>query len=175
MECTNATAHETPHAEIWFAQSVAERQDRLRTVFSRQCLRSELNQGDRGQSYRLPYPRGLPAGRAPAPRAPLRRAQSLACRTGGQGRGLALGQPRPSPCATVDEQRLLADSPVPLGSRWIEHVNAAQTDGEVDALRRSINRGQAFGGEAWTAKVTRQLQLEHTYRPRGRPRKQPDE
>lgn len=76
---------------------------------------------------------------------------------------------------THDERRLLADSPVPLGSRWIEHVNAAQTDGEVDALRRSINRGQAFGGEAWTAKVTRQLQLEHTYRPRGRPRKQPDE
>lgn len=75
---------------------------------------------------------------------------------------------------TPDERRLLADLPVALGSRWIEHVNATQTEAEVDSIRRSINRGQPFGGEAWTAKVTRQLQLEHTFRPRGRPKKQPE-
>lgn len=69
------------------------------------------------------------------------------------------------------QQRLLAASPVPLGPRWTERVNRPQTEAELDALRRCVQRGQPFGGEAWCAKVTKQLGLEHTYRPRGRPRK----
>jgi putative transposase len=70
-----------------------------------------------------------------------------------------------------DEQALLADSPVPLGRKWVEYVNQAETEAELAALRRSVTRGQPFGGDAWCAKVAKQLGLEHTYRPRGRPRK----
>jgi putative transposase len=74
---------------------------------------------------------------------------------------------------TAAEQALLADSPVPLGRLWTDSVNQSQTEAELDALRRSATRGQPFGGGAWRAKVTRQLGLEHTLRPRGRPRKKP--
>ena len=70
-----------------------------------------------------------------------------------------------------EQQALLADSPVPLGRRWVEHVNRPQTEAEVEAIRRSIARGQPFGGEAWQKRVARQLGLEHTFRPRGRPPK----
>jgi len=76
---------------------------------------------------------------------------------------------------TEEQRRLLADSPVPLGSRWVAQVNAPQSDAELESLRRCVNRGQPLGGEEWTAKVTRQMQLEHTFRPRGRPRKEPEE
>lgn len=74
---------------------------------------------------------------------------------------------------TAEERALLAESPVPIGRRWCQHVNEPQSDAELEALRRSAARGQPFGGDAWRQKVTRQLGLEYTFRPRGRPRKDP--
>lgn len=71
---------------------------------------------------------------------------------------------------TPEEQSLLAESPVRLGRRWCEHVNQVQNEAEEQAIRRSIARGQPYGGDAWQSKVTRQLNLEHTFRPRGRPK-----
>jgi putative transposase len=73
---------------------------------------------------------------------------------------------------TTKEKALLAESPVPLGRQWLEHVNRPQSEAELEAIRRSVQRGQPFGGEAWQQKVARQLGLEHTFRPRGRPKKQ---
>jgi putative transposase len=73
---------------------------------------------------------------------------------------------------SAEEKALLAESPVPLGRRWHEYVNEPQSEAEVEAIRRSVQRGQPFGGEAWQAKFARRLGLEHTFRPRGRPRKQ---
>ena len=72
---------------------------------------------------------------------------------------------------SADEQALLSDPPVALGKHWRDHVNQPQTDAEEAAIRMSIARGQPYGGATWMAKVTRQLGLEHTLRPRGRPRK----
>jgi putative transposase len=72
---------------------------------------------------------------------------------------------------TEEERALLAESPVALGRSWCEHVNRPQSEAEVEAIRRSLQRGQPYGGEKWTDKITRQLGLEHTFRPRGRPRK----
>lgn len=75
---------------------------------------------------------------------------------------------------TAEERSLLADSPVPLGRLWCGHVNEPQTEAELEAIRRSVARGRPFGGDDWRAKVTRQLGLEYTLRPRGRPRKPSD-
>lgn len=72
---------------------------------------------------------------------------------------------------TPEERALLADTPVALGRHWLAHVNAPQSEAELAAVRRSVLRGQPLGGEAWTAKVVRQMGLEHTLRNRGRPRK----
>ena len=73
---------------------------------------------------------------------------------------------------TAEERALLADSPVPLGKTWAAHVNQPQSEAELEAIRRSAIRGQPYGGEAWQMKVAGQLGLEHTFRSRGRPRKQ---
>jgi putative transposase len=74
-------------------------------------------------------------------------------------------------CGTPEALALLADPPVALGRLWLKHVNEPQTEAELAAIRRSIARGQPYGGERWCEKVTRQLGLQHTFRPRGRPRK----
>lgn len=78
-------------------------------------------------------------------------------------------------CGTAEERALLAESPVPLGRRWVEYVNEPQSEAELEAIRRSVQRGQPFGGDEWQQKVARRLGLEHTFRSRGRPRKQRSE
>jgi putative transposase len=46
-----------------------------------------------------------------------------------------------------DEQprRFLAPGPVPLPDGWVAHVNAPQTEAELEAVRRSVQRGCPFG------------------------------
>jgi putative transposase len=68
---------------------------------------------------------------------------------------------------------VLADSPIAVGSDWTKHVNQPQSEAELAAIRRSAVRGQPCGSEAWQRKIARQLNLQHTLRPRGRPRKHP--
>jgi putative transposase len=69
------------------------------------------------------------------------------------------------------EREVLADWPLMLPRTWVEHVNQPQTEAEAEAVRRSIVRGAPFGGEAWTKRTVAALGLEHTQRPRGRPKK----
>jgi putative transposase len=74
---------------------------------------------------------------------------------------------------TPQERALLAEPPIPLRRGWIEHVNQPQSEREVAAVRESLIRGRPFGGGAWQRKVASQLDLTHTFHPRGRPRKKP--
>jgi len=73
------------------------------------------------------------------------------------------GDDQPSP--------LLSPWPLPVPSDWIEHVNSPQTEAELEALRRSVQRGCPFGSSAWQVQMASRLGLSHTLRPRGRPRK----
>jgi len=70
-----------------------------------------------------------------------------------------------------DARALLAAWPLSRPRRWAEWVHEPQTEAEVAAIRRSIQRGCPFGDEAWTDNAVRELGLETTLRPRGRPRK----
>lgn len=73
-----------------------------------------------------------------------------------------------------DAQRaLLADWPILRPPDWRSYVNLAQTEAELEALRRSVQRGQPYGSEAWCRRTIERLGLEWTIRPRGRPRKAP--
>jgi putative transposase len=72
---------------------------------------------------------------------------------------------------TPDERALLCEPPVKLGSHWLQHVNRPQSEAEVKAITESLQRGRPYGGEAWQNKVAEQLDLQYTFRPRGRPRK----
>ncbi|MBW3539501.1 MAG: hypothetical protein KY476_04460 [Planctomycetes bacterium] len=49
-------------------------------------------------------------------------------------------------------------------------VNQPQTDAELDALRRSVRRGQPFGSEAWVQRTATHLGLGSSLRSRGGPR-----
>ena len=66
---------------------------------------------------------------------------------------------------------ILADWPIQRPSDWLEFVNEPQTPGELEALRRSVNRCCPFGEEDWQQEVMKELDLEATMRPRGRLRK----
>lgn len=62
------------------------------------------------------------------------------------------------------------DGPVRRGRDWPAYVAEPQTDAELVALRRSVERGVPYGSERWQKKVVATLGLESTVRGRGRPR-----
>jgi putative transposase len=64
----------------------------------------------------------------------------------------------------------LSVGPVPLPADWLEHVNAAQTEAELAAVRRSVARGAPYGDESWQQATAERLGLQSSLRPRGRPK-----
>ncbi len=69
----------------------------------------------------------------------------------------------------------LSDWPLPCPAKWVQHVNEPQSEGELEPIRRSIQRGQPLGNLPWALRVARLMGLEATFRPRGRPRRKPAE
>jgi REP-associated tyrosine transposase len=70
---------------------------------------------------------------------------------------------------SAEEKALLAAWPLPRQPSWVDHVNIPQTDAELAALHRSLNRGCPFGDETWSGRAVRRLGLESTLRSPGRP------
>ena len=68
-------------------------------------------------------------------------------------------------------RQLLAKWPITRPTNWTSRVNRAESQKELEAVRRSVNRGQSFGRERWCERIVQTLGLESTLRPRGRPRK----
>ncbi len=71
---------------------------------------------------------------------------------------------------TAEEKQLLAAWPLPRKANWLDHVNTPQTEAELAAVRRSMQRGSPFGDGPWSEEATQRLGLESTLRPRGRPK-----
>lgn len=67
--------------------------------------------------------------------------------------------------------KLLSAWPLPLPDDWVERVNRPQTEAELEAVRRSVLRGQPFGTEGWREQTAAELGLESAFRRPGRPRK----
>ena len=72
---------------------------------------------------------------------------------------------------TPEQKSLLTNWPLPEPARWKAHVNAAQTEAEVNAIRECIRRGCPFGSPVWQNRMASRLGLDWTLRARGRPRK----
>ncbi len=70
-------------------------------------------------------------------------------------------------------RQLLTPWPIPRPRNWVSRVNRAESEKEVVAIRRSVQRGQPYGSELWSERIIQTLGLESTVRPRGRPRKTP--
>ena len=60
------------------------------------------------------------------------------------------------------------------GSRT-QHVQAAQTEAELEALRCFVVSGAPFGEASWQQRTASRLGLQSTLRARGRPWKSPRE
>ncbi len=54
---------------------------------------------------------------------------------------------------------------------WTARANGASTAKELDRVRVSIDRGRPYGEEKWVWETVKNLGLEQTVRPEGRPRK----
>lgn len=78
-----------------------------------------------------------------------------------------------SACAVVAGGPLLDAGPVPRPSRaeWLRHVNEAQTEAELEALRECTRRRRPYGDAVWVEQAAERLGV--SLRPRGRPRKRP--
>ena len=64
---------------------------------------------------------------------------------------------------------LLSTWPIPRLPNWVQRVNEPLTQKELDAVRQSTRRGSPFGEAPWIESMAKQLGLESTLRPRGRP------
>jgi len=62
------------------------------------------------------------------------------------------------------------DWPVEMPANWEELVDEPQTQEEVDALRRSVNRGTPFGTPAWQHRTATRLKLQSSLRDPWRPK-----
>ena len=72
---------------------------------------------------------------------------------------------------TGEERSLLAAWPIDMPANWLEWVNQTDNAQELEALRRSVQRGRPFGQPEWQKEIAKRLGLESAYRPTGRPRK----
>lgn len=70
----------------------------------------------------------------------------------------------------MDARELLSDWPMPCPASWVSHVNGCETEAELEVLRRSVRRGSPLGNPAWQQRIAKQLGVEHSLRPRGRPK-----
>lgn len=73
---------------------------------------------------------------------------------------------------TPESRRILSDWPLPRPRSWLQYVNQPQSEVELRAIRRSVERGQPYGGDAWVRATAARLDLESPLRPRGRPKKE---
>ena len=67
---------------------------------------------------------------------------------------------------------LLDAWPIAVPNHWVRHVNGVETEAELAAVRRALVRGMPYGNDDWTKTTAKQLGLESSLRPRGRPKKE---
>jgi putative transposase len=64
----------------------------------------------------------------------------------------------------------LIDGPIARPPDWLAFVNSTPSPDELIRIKQSARRGAPYGSEEWTKEVLCRYDLEHTVRPRGRPR-----
>jgi len=71
---------------------------------------------------------------------------------------------------STEENSLLAAWPIERPTDWLARVNRADNEKELEALRRSVQRGRPYGATDWQHRIAKRLGLESAYRSPGRPR-----
>jgi putative transposase len=73
------------------------------------------------------------------------------------------------------DRQILSPWPVDRPGDWLERVNRPMRAGEEEAIRQSVRRGRPYGDQAWQTQMAADLDLEHTFRGRGRPKKKKEQ
>src|SRR5690348_2708935 len=73
--------------------------------------------------------------------------------------------------ATLSHDLPLAEWPVDRPRNWIRLLNEPLAESTAADVEASIQRGRPFGSDDWIKRIAKRLNLTHTLRPRGRPRK----
>lgn len=71
---------------------------------------------------------------------------------------------------STEEKTILTAWPVDHPADWGERANRVDNEEELEALRRSVQRGRPYGAPQWQRRIAKRLGLESTYRSAGRPR-----
>ena len=71
----------------------------------------------------------------------------------------------------ADDKPVLASWPLPRQSGWVECVNAPQSEAELAAIRRSVERGSPYGSGPWNERTVRRLALRIDHPPPQPPKK----
>jgi len=71
----------------------------------------------------------------------------------------------------AESQAVLCEWPIVRPKDWLRRLNRAESRRELDAVRRSANRGQPYGSDAWVNRMTKRFGLQSTFRRPGRPQK----
>jgi len=67
---------------------------------------------------------------------------------------------------------LLDEIPIELPGDWERYVDEPLTSKEIEKVRQSVIRQSPYGNSEWQMKVCKELGLESTLNPKGRPRKE---
>jgi putative transposase len=69
------------------------------------------------------------------------------------------------------DKALLSRWPIDRPRNWVGHVNQPITEEELEALTQCVRRGTPYGTDRWRSNTAVRLGLEHSLRPRGRPKR----
>jgi len=72
---------------------------------------------------------------------------------------------------TSKQKELLSSWPMQKPKDYLVWLNQPQLDDEESAIRKSIKRGNPYGGSRWSERIIKKFSLETTVRFRGRPKK----
>jgi putative transposase len=69
--------------------------------------------------------------------------------------------------AIEPDPKLLSPWPIPRLPNWVDRVNAAFSEKELEAIRQCVRRGRPLGHRDWIESTVKRLNLESTLRSRG--------
>ncbi|MDD5496776.1 MAG: transposase [Candidatus Omnitrophica bacterium] len=69
------------------------------------------------------------------------------------------------------KHRLIDDAPIQLPDNWDSYINKDMAEKDLDKIRQSVKRQSPYGTNEWQSLICKQLGLESTLRPRGRPKR----
>lgn len=73
---------------------------------------------------------------------------------------------------TSKQKKLLSPWPISAPRNYLDYLNEAQTEAELEGVRKSVNKNIPFGDDTWRGNIIEKFNLGQTIRGVGRPKKE---